>query len=97
MTESDPPKAAAVTPAQAATYLLYRHEADDWRGATVLAWWITEDGRIAPITADGLNDGDAWECEQHAAVLMPDGSVHVYVDRVFPDLDAWRESFKPKP
>lgn len=86
-----PPKAAAIIPAQGGTYLLYCQDSDDWQGATVLAWWITEDGRIAPITADGLNDGDAWDFEQHVGILMPDGSVHIYVDAVFPSIDAWRE------
>ncbi|MDP8995028.1 MAG: hypothetical protein M3N07_08645 [Pseudomonadota bacterium] len=77
-----------MTPAEPGTYLLHPDMVDGefvvFR-SKVVAWSMSADRIVYPVTAQGVNDGVQDTCP----ILHPDGAVDVYDDRTYETYDAW--------
>jgi hypothetical protein len=75
-------------PAEPDTYLLHAY-VEEGRfyvsRSRVLAWSISADRILYPVTTEGVNGG----LRDTPPVLLPDGQVEVYGDRTFDTYDVW--------
>ena len=74
--------------AESGTYLLHADliDGDFWVGRSkVLAWSMSADGILYPLTTEGMNGGE----HDALPVLHPDGTVDVFGDRTYDSFETW--------